>query len=857
MSTDVVKFAFIAGEIAPALYGRSDLTKFDLGMALTQNYFVDYRGGLSSRPGTEFCDYVKKDDQETKFFDFQYSPDLANTYVLLFGDQYIRFIQDGAYVLENSKPITGATNADPGVITVVGHGYSNRRWVKISSVGGMTQLNDKTYEIYDVTTDTFKLKSVPDLTPVNTTSFGTYTAGGTIKAIYELETDYLAEDLVGLNASQYRNQLRLTSNLYPIYNLVRNDHADWALTAEVIGISASGPTITSHTVQTAGSAIVIFAVTAVFADGTETERGPLYTISDTNNYTITEGSVSITWTPVIGAVSYNIYRSIVSSSISLDSGVELGYAGKSTSGDFVDPNIIPDYGKKPPVDYNPFSVDSPALSCVYQQRQNYFASLSKPLTVWGSRPKLFSDFSSTELQLDNESYEFDIDSPSVAPIQHVVLSRGGILLMTQVSVWLFNGGNGGVGITPSNALADPQTYNGVSLLNPIPIGADILFSEGRGYAVRMLSYNEISKVYSGQDQSILSSHLFGKGKTIKSWAYQESPYKVVWSVREDGKLLAFTSVKEQEVFAWTQGQTRGLFKDVINIREGINDRVYFVVQRYIQGRLTKMIERMAPRDFTNVEDAWCVDAGLTITPNYPISTGLYISAEVDGQVTLFAGGFDPFDGKVGWIVRAKGGRFKILSETGTSAVAQVQQSVTEYLPETTDIILPSRTGEWTMDEPQSVFTGLNHLEGETVSILADGNVFPQQVVTDGQVTLPTKVTRVVIGLPFTCVARTLPIIVSQASIEARRKRIVGVAVRLDRSRGLKVGQSLETRDLYEIRERSTESYGRPIKLIDGVKYVLLSTNWDENGQTYFVQDQPLPVTLLGLVSDIEVGDDPD
>src|SRR3972149_4252323 len=222
MSTDVVKFAFIAGEIAPALYGRSDLTKFDLGMALTQNYFVDYRGGLSSRPGTEFCDYVKKDDQETKFFDFQYSPDLANTYVLLFGDQYIRFIQDGAYVLENSKPITGATNADPGVITVVGHGYSNGRWVKISSVGGMTQLNDKTYEIYDVTTDTFKLKSVPDLTPVNTTSFGTYTAGGTIKAIYELETDYLAEDLVGLNASQYRNQLRLTSNLYPIYNLVRN-----------------------------------------------------------------------------------------------------------------------------------------------------------------------------------------------------------------------------------------------------------------------------------------------------------------------------------------------------------------------------------------------------------------------------------------------------------------------------------------------------------------------------------------------------------------------------------------------------------------------------------------------------------
>jgi len=846
MSTDVVKFAFIAGEISPALYGRSDLTKYDLGMALAQNFFVDYRGGLSSRPGTEFCDFIKHDDQATKFFSFEFSPDLANTYVLLFGDEYVRFIQDGAYVLEDAKAITAATKANPGVITVVGHGYENGRWVKIAGVIGMIELNGKTYEIYDKTTDTFKLKSIPDLTPVNTTAFTTYTSGGTIRAIYELATDYAAEDLVTLNAAQYRNRLRLTSNLYPIFNLTRTDHADWDLVEEIPGVSLAAPTIDSHTVQVAGTANLLFAVTAVAEDGSESERSALYVISNTNNYTVEAGSVAIEWTPVAGAVSYNVYRSIVSSTLPLDGGAELGYAGKSTSNQFVDPNIIPDYGKKPPIDYNPFTDNYPALSCVYQQRQHYFASILKPLTVWGSRPRLFSDFSSSELALDNEAYEFDIDSPSVAPIQHVVLSRGGILLMTQESVWLFNGGSSGQPITPSNVLADPQTYNGVSALNPIPIGSDILFSEGRGYAVRMLAYNEISKVYSGQDQSILSNHLFGPGKTVVSWAYQESPYKVVWGVREDGYLVAFTSVKEQEVFAWTQGQTRGLFKDVINIREGVNDRVYFVVQRYVQGRLTKLIERMALREFTVIEDAWCVDSGLSLTPNYPISTGLYISEEVGGQVILTAGGFDPFDGKVGWIVRAKGGKFKILSETNTSAVAQVLQSVTEFLPETDNVILPSPTGTWTMDEPQTVFGGLDHLEGETVSILGDGNVFPQQVIEDGQVVLPNAVTRVVIGLPFTCIGKTLPMIVANAAIEARRKRIVGVAVRLDRSRGLKIGRTLEERDLYELRERSTEDYGQAIKLIDGVKYQLLSTNWDENGQTYFVQDQPLPVTLLGL-----------
>ena len=56
MSSDVVKFAFIAGEISPTLFGRSDLTKYDLGMAEAHNFFVDYRGGLSSRPGFEFID---------------------------------------------------------------------------------------------------------------------------------------------------------------------------------------------------------------------------------------------------------------------------------------------------------------------------------------------------------------------------------------------------------------------------------------------------------------------------------------------------------------------------------------------------------------------------------------------------------------------------------------------------------------------------------------------------------------------------------------------------------------------------------------------------------------------------------
>src|SRR3546814_17491964 len=55
------------------------------------------------------------------------------------------------------------------------------------------------------------------------------------------------------------------------------------------------------------------------------------------------------------------------------------------------------------------------------------------------------------------------------------------------------------------------------------------------------------RVYSGEDRSIMSNHLFGPGKDIVAWAYQENPFKVVWSVRKDGALLAFTIVQSEEI----------------------------------------------------------------------------------------------------------------------------------------------------------------------------------------------------------------------------------------------------------------------------------------------------------------------
>src|SRR5688572_7383116 len=111
MAVDLIRFAFVAGEVSPTLYGRSDFEKHDFGLANAENWFVDYRGGLSTRPGTEFIDFLMNDDEAIKLFPFRYAPNLQNTYILVFGEEYVRFVQDGAYVLETGVPFTALSEA--------------------------------------------------------------------------------------------------------------------------------------------------------------------------------------------------------------------------------------------------------------------------------------------------------------------------------------------------------------------------------------------------------------------------------------------------------------------------------------------------------------------------------------------------------------------------------------------------------------------------------------------------------------------------------------------------------------------------------------------------------------------------
>lgn len=155
-------------------------------------------------------------------------------------------------------------------------------------------------------------------------------------------------------------------------------------------------------------------------------------------------------------------------------------------------------------------------------------------------------------------------------------------------------------------------------------------------------------------------------------------------------------------------------------------------------------------------------------------------------------------------------------------------------------------------DPTDEISGLEHLEGYTVAILADGNVLPQQTVENGKVLLGNKYKKVHVGLPIDAEIKTLPIdfTAQDGTYLSRKKRIATVTLLLKDSRGGLFG--MKETELDEFKWRSNEAYGEPIGLKTGkFKITIKSATYDETQQIIIKQPDPLPMTVLSLIPEIE------
>ena len=157
--------------------------------------------------------------------------------------------------------------------------------------------------------------------------------------------------------------------------------------------------------------------------------------------------------------------------------------------------------------------------------------------------------------------------------------------------------------------------------------------------------------------------------------------------------------------------------------------------------------------------------------------------------------------------------------------------------------------------PATIISGLDHLEGEMVSILADGAVHPSLQVDGGSVTLHDASSKVHVGFPMTSKMQTLPLEAGAAdgTALAKTKRVNKVGVWFLDTVGGKYGQTES--DLNLFLSRSDQDFmDAPPPMFTGQLSVLWDGDYDKEARMLIVQDQPFPMTVLAIAPQLVTQD---
>lgn len=160
--------------------------------------------------------------------------------------------------------------------------------------------------------------------------------------------------------------------------------------------------------------------------------------------------------------------------------------------------------------------------------------------------------------------------------------------------------------------------------------------------------------------------------------------------------------------------------------------------------------------------------------------------------------------------------------------------------------------------PATTISGLDHLEGEDVAVLSDGNVVKDLTVSGGQIELPRAASVVHVGLPYTPVIETLDVDIPSLteSFKGKTVSISRVLLEFERTRGGWVGPVNDdgsTGEMREIKPRFQSDGYDSIKLKSDKRDVVIEPGWPLGGQLRVEQRDPLPMSILSVVPEVDIG----
>lgn len=628
----ISQLAFTTGEVSPDISSRFDLEQYKSALLEAENVVIRPYGAVAKRQGSQYVGQVKYSDKPTRLFEF--TTNTNNSFMLEFGDKYIRVWNYGIYTgIEVTTPFTSDIlfdlncNQSGDVMFICSGKYPIQTLSRYSDTDWRMSAYKLTEQPYDeINTDNGHTLTVNGDTITSTKDLFTQDmVGSVIQIAYYVEAVHTksAGEVVEKKVRRYMQGQTIEKTYNNInYNVGSystdtelswkfTTHGTWEGTVKLQISNNDGQTWKDYRTYTSKNDYNV-------TDTGKIEAGArLKYISDIKGGSV-NCDLSIMPFTQYGVVEIKSVTDAKNAKVNVLNGIKEGepsYQWKLGSW-----NRGRGY---------------PKLCTFYQDRFVVAATDSKPNFIWFSRTGDYPNFGVEKVEgtiTDDSAITLPVINRKMCEIRHLVPAND-LIILTSGNEWIVRGDKT---ITPTNCNLKTQTQRGALSCEPQFIGNRCVFVQERGGTVRDMGYSYESDNYTGQDLTLFVKTLV-KGHLAVTSAYAQDPDSIIYYVRDDGQLNCLTYIPEQKVYGWSHFVTNGKYRYVESVAEGEQDTIYFVVDRVINNKSVKCIERSIPLYTEDNSDVFLdcyVKVANSIKTDYinaPHLVGQMVDIVIDGQ----------------------------------------------------------------------------------------------------------------------------------------------------------------------------------------------------------------------------------
>lgn len=628
----ISQLAFTTGEVSPDVSSRFDLEQYKSALLEAENVVIRPYGAVAKRQGSQYVGQVKYSDKPTRLFEF--TTNTNNSFMLEFGDKYIRVWNYGIYTgIEVTTPFTSDIlfdlncNQSGDVMFICSGKYPIQTLSRYSDTDWRMSTYKLTEQPYDeINTDNGHTLTVNGDTITSTKDLFTQDmVGSVIQIAYYVEAVHTksAGEVVEKKVKRYMQAQTIEKTYNNInYNVGAfstdtelswkfTTHGTWEGTVKLQISNNDGQTWKDYRTYTSKNDYNV-------TDTGKIEAGArLKYVSD-----IKSGSVNCD----LSIMPFTQYGIVEIKSVTDTKNAKVNVLNGIKEGE-------PSYQWK--LGSWNRGRGYPKLCTFYQDRFVVAATDSKPNFIWFSRTGDYPNFGVEKVEgtiTDDSAITLPVINRKMCEIRHLVPAND-LIILTSGNEWIIRGDKT---ITPTNCNLKTQTQRGALSCEPQFIGNRCVFVQERGGTVRDMGYSYESDNYTGQDLTLFVKTLV-KGHLAVTSAYAQDPDSIIYYVRDDGQLNCLTYIPEQKVYGWSHFVTNGKYRYVESVAEGEQDTIYFVVDRVINNKSVKCIERSIPLYTEDNSDVFLdcyVKVANSIKTDYinaPHLVGQMVDIVIDGQ----------------------------------------------------------------------------------------------------------------------------------------------------------------------------------------------------------------------------------